>query len=462
MANIASLSVSISARLQKFKKGMKTAGQTVRDFAGKVGGIAKTIGKGAVGVVGGVVGLGTAIAALGLGSAKAGAAQVLFARRLGASQAELAEIELAGTKTGETIDGVRMATQRFARRTQEAAAGTGELKQTLEDMNIDAKAFVKLPLPERMRVYARELFGEGGKRTIFDAIPTATSAGRLSGRVQELGNETNITMRAFKAFDAEGVFMVNVLRTLIDEEKTLKQETKDLGLALTEEQENALISARKAWQEMFLPIRGLITMLGVEFTPTIDRVAGKIKEWSQGLINAAGGPEQLAKSIVKTLVVGFAVLIDWIGRSINKIGDFVEFFLRGIGKLITGMATVIDWFIEMGQKFPGVAGMLGIEIPKGTPQFAAGAQQFVDTMISGFEDLRPSLEEGVGRGIKETIEDALGLTETPEMKNVLEAFNNDEVVGQQKETNKKLAEIFEFSKTNTRTGKTTDLSAVFG
>ena len=104
------------------------------------------------------------------------------AGKIGTTTEELSRLRYAAELTGVAQNNLDMALQRFTRRAAEAAAGTGEAKNALKRLGVDAQELVKLPLSERMLVLA----------DAFDGIKD---------------KPTKLAL-AFKLFDSEGAQLV--------------------------------------------------------------------------------------------------------------------------------------------------------------------------------------------------------------------------------------------------------------
>lgn len=463
MANIATLAVALTARTGQFNKGISGASKNVSSFAGKI----KNLGGLTFGVVGAAAGVGAAIAGVGVASAKSTADQILFARRLSATQAELSAVEFAGQKAGNSVENTRLATQRFTRRLQEAAAGGGELKDTLIELGLDAERLLKLPLPERLREFGKALFAGGAVgQSIFD-IAGVTSVERLGAGVKGLTAEQQLARRAFKAFDSEGVGTINTLRELINAEERAEDAVKRLGLAIEKDQEDPIVRSIGAMKTALAPIRGLVTQLGVAFAPAIQSTADAIQNFASNLIEAAGGPRELAKSVANLIIGGFLILINVVSAAANSVFDFIEFSILGIGRLVEAVASLVDAFRNIGpavREFAPITARLlqgaGV-IGPGTARsdLAAGARTTTDALVEGFREARPTFDTSIIDKFATDLSRKLGFGTAPDFQSLLgEVMGAGDVVKEQQQTNQKLGEIIELSRT--RGGVTTPVSTV--
>jgi len=133
------------------------------------------------------------------------------ADKLGVNIEALQELRYAAQLAGVEQRTFDMGLQRFIRRVGEAAKGTGEAKQALNDMGIQLK-----DNDGRIRA-AEDLLGD-----VADALNgTEDSAERLR--------------LAFKLFDSEGVALVNVLAGGSEHLEMMRQRAQDLGIVLEED-----------------------------------------------------------------------------------------------------------------------------------------------------------------------------------------------------------------------------------
>lgn len=108
------------------------------------------------------------------------------ADKLGVTTEALSQLRYAAGLSGVSVQTTDMAIQRFTRRLSEAANGSGEAKDALIELGINAKELTELPLEEQM-IALSDAFGD----------------------VQGSADQVRL---AFKLFDSEGVSFVNILK----------------------------------------------------------------------------------------------------------------------------------------------------------------------------------------------------------------------------------------------------------
>lgn len=200
------------------------------------------------------------------------------AARVGTTTEALSKLHFAADITGVKTETVNMAMQRFTRRLAEATRGTGEAKDALKRLNLDASKLIELPLDEQMLALA-DAFGEG-----------KSGAEKVS--------------LAMKLFDSEGVALVNTLNLGSDGMRELFKEAETLGLVLSSTAVKGVEQTNDELKRMLSLIKGLSLQTTAAFAPAIKEVAKLVKEWGIELATASGGMDQVGKAIAESLING--------------------------------------------------------------------------------------------------------------------------------------------------------------
>lgn len=205
MAKIGDLVMGVVVETRK-------AVQNLRKMRGEVSGFARNI-KTAVKDIDSL-----SFGILGLGGILGGAALARRFRQITAEIDDLTKLapklqlttqslqefqHVALISAGVTDKQLNMALQRFRRRTQEAAEGTGEAVNVLKELRLNAKELIALPADEA-----------------FDKVRRA---------VQETTKENQRLRIAFKLFDSEGAALVNTLNLTEEQFKSLRIEAHRFG-----------------------------------------------------------------------------------------------------------------------------------------------------------------------------------------------------------------------------------------
>ena len=241
MAN-QNLNITIRA-FDKTKKALSSATKGVR----KVGGAVLNAKTAIVGLVG-TAGFG-ALIKRGLA---AGDSLAKTADKIGVTTEALAGMRHAAELTGVSTETMDMALQRFTRRASEAAIGTGEAKGALQELGINAKELVKLPLDQQMEIVA-------------DAM------GNLS-------TQSDRVRIAMKLFDSEGVALVNTLGGGSDALREMIQEAEHLGLALSRTDTAQIEAANDSFTRAKGVITGLTNQFTIAFAPILQTIADSFRQ----------------------------------------------------------------------------------------------------------------------------------------------------------------------------------------
>jgi hypothetical protein len=271
--------VSLVARVQKFKKDMASAGNSVRG----VGATARQVGSQ---VANGLPMLGRFAGRLGLAGIALGAvaatdrltsldaAQLALydsvgktSAKLGIQAERLQELNYAGELTGVNTNTMNMALQRMTRRVAEAAKGTGEAKGALAELNISAVELAALSPDKQLAAIANE----------FSKISSQSDKVRL----------------AFKLFDSEGVALVNTLAGGVDGLNKLTNEASGTGAILSgeeianiEKMNDATTRLDRAWDGLFKRTKVGFNEQRAKITDDISFAVEGLARWWNGVDEA--------------------------------------------------------------------------------------------------------------------------------------------------------------------------------
>jgi len=141
----------------------------------------------------------------------AAAAILDTADKVGVQVEALQELRFAGAQYGITQRNTDLAIQRFSRRLGEAAIGTGVLKNTIAELNI-------------------QLFDSEGKmRSVEDVLAD------YSDSIQSAESQQEALRLAFQAFDSEGAAFVTVMRNGSTGLKAFASRARELGIVMDRE-----------------------------------------------------------------------------------------------------------------------------------------------------------------------------------------------------------------------------------
>lgn len=196
---ISTLAVDLTVNTAKFTSEFVKAGKRAKTFESSLINTGKVVA-GAVAAMGASIATGMTVIANEMDQAGK------TAQKLGLTTEALTSLRHAVEQTSEVTSGqFDMALQRMTRRIAEAAQGTGEAKDALKELNLDAGQLAQMS-PDQ----------------VFKAI---------ADQLSEVNSQSDRVRLAFKLFDSEGVGLVNTLQLGSAEIENLQQQAVDLGVA---------------------------------------------------------------------------------------------------------------------------------------------------------------------------------------------------------------------------------------
>lgn len=319
MATLANLTVGLTARTAAFQRHMKRASGVVDTFAGRMQRVHRLFQRiGFTRVAAGIGRIGRAFMqwGVGLGTLLTGGGLILFFKRsidlidtlaktadkLGLTTEQLAGLRHAAELTGVDVRKFDMGLQRMVRRLAEASAGTGEAKDILKALGLDAKALVM-----------------AGPYQAFLQVADA---------VARLENQADKVRVAFKLFDSEGVALVNTLNAGRPAIEAATREAQALGLAVSRFDARKVELAKDALARMRSALRGLGQALAIQVAPLVIHIADWITEATKRtrsyLITSLDALEVLAKGL-RRIIGLWQEKQYWILKTTLAFGALMEF-----------------------------------------------------------------------------------------------------------------------------------------
>ncbi len=177
------------------------------------------------------------------------------ADKLGLATSALQELRFAAQLSGVATTAVDMGLQRFTRRLAEARQGMGELRGVLDQYSIATKK------------------ADGSSRSMEDVLND------LADVIKNTTDEQERLRIAFKAFDSEGVALVNMLKNGSVGLQEFRKAAIDAGLVI---EERLLRQAEKTKDSLAL-LWGIIKTLSITFiaklSPAIENIVNRLIEW---------------------------------------------------------------------------------------------------------------------------------------------------------------------------------------
>lgn len=276
MANIANLSVQLTAKTGRFTSGMRSARAPVTKFANTVAHAHRRVALFAGGLF--ALGAGAGFSVLIKRSFETIDALAKTADKLGVNTEALGGFRFAAKKAGIEANTLDMALQRMTRRVSEAAYGTGEAQGAIKELGLDARELAGIDLEQQLYMVA-------------DAM-------------QSIPNPADRVRLAFKMFDSEGVAMVNMLQDGVSGLMEMQRAFQDTGAAVDrveaakiEEANNAIISMRAS-------LESVANITAIELAPYITVATERITEFME---QARSGAPQIVK-VFRAIETGASAL----------------------------------------------------------------------------------------------------------------------------------------------------------
>jgi hypothetical protein len=269
MAEVEELLIRIDATTENLRRELKRADRSVQDTGDnisrrlkRIDGAFGKLGKAVSGVSRAVPVLGAALSVAGLARFASQAidtadALAKTADKLGLSVEALQELRFAAERTGVAAGTLDMAMQRFTRRVGEAAAGSGELKDTLIQYGIAVRD------------------SNGAMRTSEAVL------GDLANAIQNAGTSGEQLRIAFKAFDSEGAALVNTLRRGSEGLDELRARAREAGAVMDNDTARAAEVLKDKMDTLSAAVSTTFTSAFVNAAAALAQFFGIISEFDQ-------------------------------------------------------------------------------------------------------------------------------------------------------------------------------------
>ena len=252
-------------------------------------------------------------------SLDAGDALAKTSAKLGVATEALAGLRYAAELSGVSTQTMDMALQRMTRRLSEAAQGTGEARDAIKELGLDAGRLASLSPDNAFR--------------------------EIAGAMGEVGSQSDRVRLAFKLFDSEGVALVNTLALGADGLAQAQIEAEAFGLALSAVDVAKMESANDQMTRARSIASGLGRSIATEVAPYIDAMA----DYFVNAAKEAGGMSNYVSGAMQNVVgaVGFVadafrgLEVVWAALKVG-FGGMVWFVLDGLASLDRQLADIID------------------------------------------------------------------------------------------------------------------------
>ncbi len=163
--------------------------------------------------------------------------------RLGASTEALSQYQHVAELSGVSFDNLTMGWQRMTRRVAEAANGSGEAKNALQELGLSAQTLKRLA-PEQQ----------------FEALADAFS------NVDSQSDKVRLSM---KLFDSSGVSLLQTMEGGSAAIQKMRREADALGKTLSSEQAKKMAQTNDAFTKLQASIHGVANTIAIEAGPSL-------------------------------------------------------------------------------------------------------------------------------------------------------------------------------------------------
>ena len=324
------------------------------------------------------------------------------ATKLGVTSQALQKLRYASNLAGVETRTVDMAVQRFTRRLSEAANGTGEAKDALKELGLNAKELAKQPLDKQMLKLA----------DAFD-------------NVQSSGDKVRL---AFKLFDSEGVAFVNTLEGGSAALQQMFQDAEGLGFILSSGAVKGVEEANDAMMKLGTMFGGVRDQLVAALAPALRVIVDLMRNKLVAAIEKAGGIKKFAKE----LAIGVINLVESIAKAIYRFGERSQRVIFGMVDAAAVLSSVFardfaDSIAKFSAQFERLPKTLNVSLFEDLRQAVQGTSDAVGSLngnmgqgnetgktyrkqlielANAAKDVQKNMESAAVRGIK-SLEDAL-------------------------------------------------------
>lgn len=244
MANISTLTVSLKTETAKFETGLKKARSQAEKF-----GKAVTAAFNVAGVATGALAVG--LTALTKKSLQVVDSQTKMGRVFGRTQETMAGLALVAEVSGTSLDGLNRAMKRQTQALKFANDGLKTYTRAFDTLGVNYKDLLNLPVEQQFT--------------------------RIIGALSKMENQTLKVASASEIFGTKNTDLINVISLGEEGIASLTQKVKDLGVALSTQQTDAIEKANDAVSVMKTAFTGLGNQMAAIVAPAITAVAGAIE-----------------------------------------------------------------------------------------------------------------------------------------------------------------------------------------
>lgn len=318
------------------------------------------------------------------------------ATRIGTTTEALSRLHFAADISGVSTETLNMAMQRFTRRTAEAARGTGEAKDAIRELGLNANNLLQLDLDEQM-IKLADAFGE-------------------------VESDADKVRLAMKLFDSEGVALVQTLSAGSAGLRAMFDEAELLGAVMSTDAAKGVEDTKDEMARLSAVMSGLVAQVTAALAPAIGGFTKKITEMMKEVAASKGGFREFARSLAKNvlgtlldIIRGAAEMANGFISALNKINAARIEFMRMFGLGIIGEQQKIEAAIANVEKATGqMARNRSGKLKELRSELAQLKKTAEDAGLSLDANLVELIDvDDFGFGIQEVLKDAIGALSVP-------------------------------------------------
>ena len=318
------------------------------------------------------------------------------ATRIGTTTEALSRLHFAADISGVSTETLNMAMQRFTRRTAEAARGTGEAKDAIRELGLNANNLLQLDLDEQM-IKLADAFGD-------------------------VESDADKVRLAMKLFDSEGVALVQTLSAGSAGLRAMFDEAELLGAVMSTDAAKGVEDTKDEMARLGAVMSGLVAQVTAALAPAIGGFTKKITEMMKEVAASKGGFREFARSLAKNvlgtlldIIRGAAEMANGFISALNKINAARIEFMRMFGLGIIGEQQKIEAAIANVEKATGqMARNRSGKLKELRSELAQLKKTAEDAGLSLDANLVELIDvDEFGFGIQEVLKDAIGTLSVP-------------------------------------------------
>ena len=333
MASNEDILFRFGADVEPLKKGARSASTSIAGVGAAAANNAKKLA--ALGAVAAVAGAALGIKLVGA-SMSAIDVQAKLAKQLDTSSKSIANLELAASLSGVSINDVATAAKALNVKLADAAGGTGTAVEVLKDLGLTVKDLSMMDLDEKI--------------------------GALNKAIKENIDPTEQAAYAADLFGTRAGAAIAML-----DSKTIKSASDQIerfGLAISDIDAAKVEAANDAIEILKRSTDGLVQQFTVALAPAIEAAANTL---SEDFINASGDMQSGVQDAAQAAVEAFATVLESAGSMVGFVEDNPNFASFGlIGYMLWGkkgllIGSAIGTIFDLVKEKMIEVGLLGVD-----------------------------------------------------------------------------------------------------